>query len=590
VNMFKILSLFRRSPTISSLCMTVIISRYSQFCRGAWRRTPQTFRRHHKSVLPSPSNSFCFCGLRLRRQSKVSSLSTSPTPGHEIDVSTHQLRRTQSNANAVSSKVYHRIRDLEQHPAVSWDESSTFSSLHKKKLAKRHIPMFDRTSLQTNQLDVDGTKEDFGHDHLFDEFAQAVCNAGVVARKEVFETWASALYIHSSFLLGGNSSQTDDTKPVRRVADIAAGHGLLAWALLVLDDEVQSQRNGKNDKEGNFSFGNRHLTTFCLDVQMPQSAELIQTAMIKQWPHLESRFDYVEGRLEQLVPHHSCLLASVHACGILSDVLVATAAKHAVPLAVVPCCHSRKRKVLESVASPYAKKEYHKILSHRGSMPDLVDRLDTVRMVALENAGFDVEEFFIPETFTGKNRLILGFPPATSNPIKEDLPTGSCNVLIRKGQMPTLDNTPSMINPKARFMKGFHVPCEDSAAYLTKIKEISGKAAANRRKEVMHNRKHLETPQFDLSVWLPPRDLEVESSMRMLTDESLSKLIIQLNTPGVECLVSKLGEEYQHPSTGRNAQTFRIQYKGVESSEEAKKIHEEVYSVIPNFFPGAECR
>ncbi|KAL7471450.1 hypothetical protein ACHAXS_011787 [Conticribra weissflogii] len=529
--------------------------------------------------MPSPSSTICFCESRLGRESKSSSLFTLPQPGHQINATTYQRRRTRSDSNAVSSKVFHRIRDLEQHPAVFWDESSTFSSMHKKKLAKRHLPLFDRTTLQTTQLHEGGTEMDFEHDHLFDKFAQVVCNAGVVARKEVFETWASALYIHASFLLGGNSSKTKDSKSVRRVADIAAGHGLLAWALLVLDDEVQRQRNGKNERESGFSHDYRELTAFCLDVQMPQSAELIQAAMIEQWPNLESRFDYVEGRLEQLVPHHSCLLASVHACGSLSDVLVATAAKHAVPLAVIPCCHSRKRKVLESVASPYAKSEYDTILNHRGSMPDLADRLDGVRMIALENAGFDVFEFFIPDIFTGKNRLILGFPPSIPNPTEDD----AC-------QMPPLDDTPSMINPKARFMKGFYVPCEDSLVHLTKIKEISGKAAANNRKKVMHNRKHMENPQFDLSLWLPPQDLEVEPSMRMLTEESLSNLIVQLKTPGVEFLVSKLGEEYQHPKTGRNAQTFRIQYKGVESFDEAKAIHEEFYSIIPDFFPGSECR
>jgi hypothetical protein len=45
-----------------------------------------------------------------------------------------------------------------------------------------------------------------------------------MARKEVFETWAAALYIDARF------------SESRRIADIAAGHGLLAWALLLIDD------------------------------------------------------------------------------------------------------------------------------------------------------------------------------------------------------------------------------------------------------------------------------------------------------------------------------------------------------------------
>src|SRR6056300_441048 len=135
---------------------------------------------------------------------------------------------------------------------------------------------------------------------------------------------------------------------------------------------------------------------FCLDVQMPPSAELIHEAMIQQWPHLNDRFDYVEARLEQLVPHQSCLLASVHACGILSDMLISTAAKHQIPIALVPCCHSRKRKLLEESASPFAKREYDEILNAKESLPNLADLLDNARMSALENAGCDVTELFIP--------------------------------------------------------------------------------------------------------------------------------------------------------------------------------------------------
>ena len=167
-------------------------------------------------------------------------------------------------------------------------------------------------------------------DHLFDQFATVICNAGVVARKEVFETWASALYIHYSFLSTDDANYSSNGgRIIRRIVDVAAGHGLLAWALLLLSDEEERNNIKKNQQE------QHPLTVFCLDVQMPPSAELIHEAMIQQWPHLNDRFDYVEARLEQLVPHKSCLLASVHACGILSDMLVSTAAKHQIPIALV---------------------------------------------------------------------------------------------------------------------------------------------------------------------------------------------------------------------------------------------------------------
>ncbi|KAL7504520.1 hypothetical protein ACHAXN_002159 [Cyclotella atomus] len=470
-----------------------------------------------------------------------------------------------AHSDAVQNKALEaRINDLVNHPAVVWNATSTFASMHKKKLAHRHIPQFDR-SPTTNNCDA-----------LFDEFATVVCNAGVVARKEVFETWASALYIHDFFF-----SQEHNIKTLRRVADIAAGHGLLAWALLILDDDYRRQRSESDLPP---------LTAFCLDVQMPKSAELIQTSMLERFPYLEEQFDYVEGRLEQLIPHESCLLAGVHACGTLSDVLVSTAADHRVPLALVPCCHSRKAKVLEACASRFAKKEYEAILNTQGKIPDLANRLDAARITALRNSGMDVVEASIPNLFTDKNRLIMATPGQKTHLIPNDA-TNQMNVKstnkIQRGQMPPLNtiNDNVSINPKDRFMKGFSVPCKDDKQSRVIISKISGRIAAERRKEVMHNRKHHQMPQLDLSLWLPDDGSEI-------TEQSMQK-VIKRTHPNINSNVTMLGGVYLDPKTGRRAQTYRIQY-GVDdevlSFDEANKAHKILYHSIPLEFPGAKCR
>ena len=157
------------------------------------------------------------------------------------------------------------MQDLIAHPAVEWDEPTTFSSMHKKKLGLRHLSLFDRSDSPTR-------------DHLFDQFAQTVCRAGIMARKEIFETRASALYIHSTFF--GNKAMNHAMPPINRVADVAAGDGLLAWALLLLDDE----HRGCRDDNASFL---PPLTAFCLDVQMPRSAEIIHSSMVQRWAHLE---------------------------------------------------------------------------------------------------------------------------------------------------------------------------------------------------------------------------------------------------------------------------------------------------------------
>ena len=534
-----------------------------------------------------------------RKQSLATDRSSSHLPKQTIANSMTQLTSTQTSPHLEKDKpptssynpiVQSRIDALISHPAVVWDESSTFSSMHKKKLNRRHLHLFDRSNNSVSEKDNNISKSGTSiyQDDLFDKFATAVCHAGVVARKEVFETWASALYIHYTFLRNDNSSENSSgIEPIKRIVDVAAGHGLLAWALLLLSDH--DERNNDNE-----------LTVFCLDVQMPPSAEIIHTNMIQQWPHLNERFDYVEARLEQLVPHKSCLLASVHACGILSDILVATAAEHQMPLAVVPCCHSRKRKLLENCASPFAKREYDDILNAKRSLPNLADLLDGARIAALENAGCDVMEFFIPEIFTGKNRLIMSRPndamEAKSDDTAASIATRRRSTPFRKGQMPPLldkdSPTTTAINPKARFMKGFYVPCEDTKESRDIVSKIAGRAAANKRKELMHNRNHVIAPQMDLSLWLPPDDSDVDDRV-MLTAESLALILKKASPENVTCDVSNLGDIYINPA-GRKAQTFRVQYNQVDgetiSFEDAKSMHAQLREAVPLQFPGAECR
>ena len=122
------------------------------------------------------------------------------------------------------------------------------------------------------------------------------------------------------------------------------------------------------------------------------------------------------------------------------------------------------------VASPFAMNLYQDIIGAKGGIPDLADRLDRAHMTALQNSGLTL--------FTGKNRLIMRFPASA--------------------QTATLGNPTSSIIPKARFLKGSAVPCEDSAQ--NRKTELAGRLAANKRKAVMHNHNHAKSPQMDLSL------------------------------------------------------------------------------------------
>src|SRR6478609_2159592 len=57
---------------------------------------------------------------------------------------------------------------------------------------------------------------------LFGELAKVVCETGMLPQKELHECWQMANAVHRTF------------PESLRVADIAAGHGLLAWILVLL--------------------------------------------------------------------------------------------------------------------------------------------------------------------------------------------------------------------------------------------------------------------------------------------------------------------------------------------------------------------
>src|SRR5665213_1851357 len=63
----------------------------------------------------------------------------------------------------------------------------------------------------------------FSGDTLFDRIARAVCGAGCLPRKELYEAWEMARRVRRLFRGG-------------RVVDLGAGHGLLAQVMLLLDN------------------------------------------------------------------------------------------------------------------------------------------------------------------------------------------------------------------------------------------------------------------------------------------------------------------------------------------------------------------
>ena len=201
----------------------------------------------------------------------------------------------------------------------------------------------------------------FPGDSLFDRIARAVCRAGCLPRKELYEAWEVARRIRRRFRGG-------------RVIDLACGHGLLAHLLLLLDDSSPGAMG--------------------VDKCIPESAGRLAAALENDWPRLNGRVQLVQADLETIVLEPEDLVVSVHACGALTDLVLDRAMAAGARMAVLPCCHDLNKADL-------------------GGLQGWLDgplAMDVMRAGRLSAAGYRVTTQRIPGDITPKNRLLLGEP------------------------------------------------------------------------------------------------------------------------------------------------------------------------------------
>lgn len=196
---------------------------------------------------------------------------------------------------------------------------------------------------------------------LRDRLGRVVSAAECLPRKEFFEAWAVAKRVRRR-LRGG------------RVVELAAGHGLLSAILLLLDP--------------------RSPAAVLVDKRRPESFGRLQAALVEAWPSLAGRLTFVEGRLEEQPIAPDDVVVSVHACGRLTDRVLAAATAARARVAVLPCC----QRVRAS--------ETH------GLEGWLEGRLavDVARAERLRGAGYRVSCQTIPAEITPQNRLLIGEP------------------------------------------------------------------------------------------------------------------------------------------------------------------------------------
>lgn len=212
-----------------------------------------------------------------------------------------------------------------------------------------------KSRLTVKQLDA------FTGDTLFARIARAVCRAGTLPAKELHEAWEVARRVRRRYRGA-------------RVVDMACGHGLLAHIMLLLDDSSPE--------------------ALAVDKAVPPNAGRLSEALCASWPRLSGRIRYIASPLEGVALRPGDLVVSSHACGTLTDGIIARSIEAGARLAVLPCCHALGR-------------------SDTGGLEGWLDgplAVDVTRAARLRRAGYAVTTQHIPAAITPKNRLLMGHP------------------------------------------------------------------------------------------------------------------------------------------------------------------------------------
>ena len=201
----------------------------------------------------------------------------------------------------------------------------------------------------------------FPGDTLFHRLARAVCHAGCLPRKELFEAWETARRVRR-VCRGG------------RVVDVGGGHGLLAHAMLLLDDSSPE--------------------AIVVETTIPPSSARLHEVLAAAWPRLSGRVTFLPARIEDVALDSGDVVVSVHACGDLSDLVLERAAGARARVAVMPCCHDLGA-------------------NDQGDLTGWVDgplAVDVVRALRLKDRGYRIRTQSIARAITPKNRLLIGEP------------------------------------------------------------------------------------------------------------------------------------------------------------------------------------
>ena len=496
-----------------------------------------------------------------------------------------------SSSSIVDSEHNNLLKDLVEHPAIA---ALALDKRPRRKLHSRHTKFFR----EYPDYEEDSTTK------LFNRLGQMACNAGgVVPRKELFETYAAAVLIHHHFWTKSHANNNNTNSQIHRIADMAAGHGLLSWFLLALIHDEDDEHKTNNPDLSNST----PTTALCVDRTMPGSATEIANAMREHFPGIvgatappvsssssssdssSPSWTYVEADLAAAEAHPSALMVSVHACGSLTDFLIEKAIAGRAPLAIVPCCHTVQTKKGYMPHPVFCEKTVDEVAALVEEQRIMLQKpmehvLDEIRIQTLQNAGYQVEQVLLPSSFTKQNRLILATPLSSfeiennhgmeETDVNAQSPTQSTTFFERQGH--------SAISSSTSFY-GLRIPLADDEESRTFCQDISGRTESAKRLRQAIPKYY--APRLDVSIWLSGGQETMEEGALKeeceLIQQRLQKLALECcdsyntvhsqkeasDNPIVTCSVQLRGSVAVQQSSGRQSQCYRAEYTAVNDDD-----------------------
>ncbi len=202
----------------------------------------------------------------------------------------------------------------------------------------------------------------FVGDSLAARFARALGARRAVAMKEVVESF-------EFFAAVRKDARAAD------LVDLCAGHGLVGALFALHERRVEAV----------------HL----VDRNPPASRAAVLAAAAEVGPWTAAKFTLHDRQLKRAAPDLplGAAVVAVHACGERTDRAIDIGLALGGPIAVMPCCHSKRR----CPSSPALARE----LGHELA-------IDVDRTYRMEAAGYNVRWTDVAEEITPKNRILVG--------------------------------------------------------------------------------------------------------------------------------------------------------------------------------------